>query len=215
MDVHEDRSHDPDRTVGEVMAWRQPGGAPEVAGPAAMSAEAEARTLIGRAAAGDVEAYERLVHPHVASLYRLAAAMVGPEEARDVTQETLVSAWRELRRLKRADRLEPWLRSILMNRARNVLRTRRRHPVVTFEPDAGHGDRLSHEPIPALHGHWAVEEALAGLRPEHRAVVVLHYLADLPMRQVAETLGLREGTARSRLHAALQSLRRHFEEAGA
>lgn len=206
MDAHEAGS------TGEVVAMRPSGGA--ASRTDRFEAADGVRSLVERARHGEVEAYERLVRPHLTSLYRLAAAMVGPDEARDVTQETLVSAWRELRGLKRADRLESWLRSILMNRARNVLRTRRRHPAVTFEPDAGHGDRLHHEPIPALHGHWAVEEALARLSPEHRSVVVLHYLADLPMRQVAETLGLREGTARSRLHAALESLRRHFEEAG-
>lgn len=212
MGIHEDRRTCPNRSTAEVMAWGPSGERFDRTGMSAESGVPDA--LLGRAASGDVQAFERLVRPHVMSLYRLAAGMVGLEEARDVTQETLVSAWRELPRLKRSDRLESWLRSILMNRARNVLRTRRRHPAVTFEPEAGHGDRLSHEPIPALHGHWAVEEALAGLSVEHRSVVVLHYLADLPIRQVAETLGLREGTAKSRLHAAMQALRRHFDEAG-
>lgn len=74
--------------------------------------------LVGRAKAGDGTAFEELVAPRVPALYRLAIAMVGPEEARDVTQDTLVSAWRELRQLKRADRADAWLRSILLNRAR-------------------------------------------------------------------------------------------------
>ena len=170
------------------------------------------QTLIDRAVRGDVTAFEQLVDPHLAHLYRLATAMVGPEEARDVTQETLVSAWRELRRLNRADRLESWLRSILMNRARNVLRSRKRHPAVVFEPMLGHGADLLEEPFSGLHGRWAVEDALAALRPDERAVVVLHYLADLTLRQVAETLGVREGTVKSRLHAGLRSLRHHFAE---
>lgn len=168
--------------------------------------------LIGRAKQGDVTAFERLVEPQLPRLYRLATAMVGADEARDVTQETLVNAWRELRRLERADRLDSWLRSILMNRARNVLRARKRHPAVTFEPMFGHGAGLFEEPISGLHGRWAVEDALAKLRPDERAVVVLHYLADLTLRQVAETLAIREGTAKSRLHAGLQALRHHFAE---
>lgn len=163
--------------------------------------------LVRRARGGDLRAFEQLVEPHLARLYRLAAAMVGPEEARDVAQDTLVSAWRELPRLNRADRLDAWLRSILMNRARNVLRARRRHPAIPFDPAIGHGDALHHEPMSALAGRWAVEEALGRLRPDERAVVVLHYLADLPLREVASTLGLREGTVKSRLHAALQRLR--------
>ena len=167
---------------------------------------------MAKAVRGDVAAFEQLVEPHLTPLYRLAAAMVGPEEARDVTQETLVSAWRELHRVRRADRLEAWLRSILLNRARNVLRTRKRHPAVTFEPQFGHGAGLFEEPISGLHGRWAVEDALALLRPDERAVIVLHYLADLTLRQVAETLSIREGTAKSRLHAGLRVLRRHFAE---
>ena len=167
--------------------------------------------LIERAIRGDVIAFEALVEPHLAHLYRLAAAMVGPDDARDVTQETLVSAWREIRRLKRRDRLEAWLRSILMNRARNLLRTRKRHSAVSFEPASEHGGPFE-EPIAGLHGRWAVEDALAVLRPDERAVIVLHYFADLTLREVAKSLGVREGTVKSRLHAGLKSLRNHYAE---
>lgn len=168
--------------------------------------------LIERAIRGDAAAFGALVEPHLAHLYRLAAAMVGPDEARDVTQDTLVSAWREIRRLKRRDRLEAWLRSILMNRARNLLRTRSRHSVIRFEPVSEHGIGLFEEPIAGLHGRWAVEDALAVLRPDERAVIVLHYFADLTLRQVAESLGVREGTVKSRLHAGLKGLRHHYAE---
>jgi len=109
---------------------------------------------------GDVAAFEALVEPHLPQLYRLTTAMVGSDEARDVTQETLVSTWRELRKLKQPTRLESWLRSILMNRARNVLRTRNRHPAVRFDPMRGHGGTLVEEPITGLLGRWAVEETL-------------------------------------------------------
>ena len=170
--------------------------------------------LIEGAIRGDVIAFEALVEPHLAHLYRLAAAMVGPDEARDVTQDTLVSAWREIRTLKRRDRLEAWLRSILMNRARNLLRTRKRHPAVSFEPVSDHGTGFE-EPIAGLHGRWAVEDALAVLRPDERAVIVLHYFADLTLREVAKSLGVREGTVKSRLHAGLKGLRHHYAEESA
>jgi RNA polymerase sigma-70 factor (ECF subfamily) len=191
-------------------------GAPSATLPRLMQvspggADAKAADLIGRAKRGDIASFERLMEPQLAQLYQLAAAMVGPEDARDVTQETLVSAWRKLKKLQRADRIEAWLRSILMNRARNVLRTRKRRPSVTFDP-LDHGDTFSEEPFTRLHGRWSVEDALATLRPDERAVVVLHYLADLTLPQVAHTLAIREGTAKSRLHAGLQALRLHFAE---
>src|SRR5688500_1850416 len=166
--------------------------------------------LADRAPRGEIRAFEAMVQPHLATLSRLAAAMVGSQEARDVTQDTLVVAWRKLHHLRQPDRLEAWLRSIMMNRARNVLRGRRRHPAVRFDPAAGHAHGLQYEPMNALAGTWAIEDALRMLRPDERAVIVLHYLADLPLRQVAVTLGIAEGTAKSRLHAALRSLRNTF-----
>lgn len=95
-----------------------------------------------------------------------------------------------------------------MNRCRNLLRTRSRRPRLLpgVDPvDVGH--RLTDEPIGRLHAEWAVEEMLDGLTPDERAVFVLHYVADLSLRDVASTLALREGTVKTRLHAGLKRLR--------
>jgi RNA polymerase sigma factor (sigma-70 family) len=146
---------------------------------------------------------------HSADLFRLAAAMVGPDDAADMVQEAFVMAWRELPRLRDVDRWESWLRSILMNKCRNALRTRSRRPrVVLLEPDRHATVRhLTHEPMREIDNRSAMHDALGSLRPEDRAVIVLHYLADLPLRQVATVLGLRLGTVKSRLHAGLSALR--------
>ena len=143
------------------------------------------------------------------AMYRLAAAMVGPDDAADMVQEAFVSAWRELPRLREADRWESWLRSILMNRCRNALRTRTRRPkLLLLDPDSRATPRqISHEPMREVDDRHAMHDALGALRPEDRAVIVLHYLADLPLRQVASVLGLRLGTVKSRLNAGLRALR--------
>jgi RNA polymerase sigma-70 factor (ECF subfamily) len=180
--------------------------------PRARPEETLEGSLVARAAAGDSRAFEQLVDRHLPALYRLAAAMVGPEDARDVTQETLVSAWRELPGLRNGERFESWLRSILMNRARNLLRTRRRHPQVALAHTGHEATAFVEEPINALDRQLAIDDALATLGPDHRAIIVLHYLADLPIREVAEILGLREGTTKSRLHAGLSRLRAQFSE---
>ena len=144
-----------------------------------------------------------------ADMYRLAAAMVGQDDAADMVQEAFVSAWRELPRLRDVERWESWLRSILMNRCRNALRTRKRRPqLVLLDPEGRATSRdLRHEPMRAVDDRWAMHDALGALRPEDRAVIVLHYLADLPLRQVASVLGLRLGTVKSRLNAGLRALR--------
>jgi RNA polymerase sigma-70 factor (ECF subfamily) len=142
-------------------------------------------------------------------LYRLAAAMVGPDDAADMVQDAFVSAWRMLPRLRDSDKWESWLRSILMNQCRNALRTRTRRPrLVALDPEEPAGaDQPSHEPMRELDSRWAIQDALAVLRPEDRAVIVLFYLADMPLPQVASVLGLRLGTVKSRLNAGLRALR--------
>ena len=167
-----------------------------------------------RAKHGDTAAFEELTVQHSSDAFRLATAMVGPDEAADMVQEAFVAAWRMLPNLRDSDRWEPWLRSILMNRCRNALRTRTRRPhLVVLDMDRPVGAvRASHEPMREVDARWAMQDALAALRPEDRAVIVLHYLADLPLREVAATLGLRLGTVKSRLNAGLRALRAERQE---
>jgi RNA polymerase sigma-70 factor (ECF subfamily) len=165
--------------------------------------------LVARARQGDLAAFEQLAERYLPEAYRLAAAMVGPDDARDVAQDSLVAAWRELPTLKHVDRFESWLRSIVMNRARNTLRRRRRHPTVALIDS--HATAMVHEPMAATERRLEVQDALDGLSSEQREVLALHYLVGLPIREVAEVLGLREGTAKSRLHSGLMALRARSE----
>jgi RNA polymerase sigma-70 factor (ECF subfamily) len=97
-----------------------------------------------------------------------------------------------------------------MNRARNALRTRRRHAVVELRDE--HAARFVDEPMTDVNVRLAIESAFADVSVESRAVLVLHYLLDLPLREVARILGVREGTAKSRLHSGLVALRRQLKE---
>jgi RNA polymerase sigma-70 factor (ECF subfamily) len=161
--------------------------------------------LVERARSGDVAAFEQLAERSMPDVYRLAVAMVGPDEGRDVAQEALVAAWRELPTLRRVERFDAWLRSIVMNRARNALRRRRRHPTVSLIAD--HATALVGEPLAEAHRRLDLEAAFRAVSTEQREVLVLHYVVDLPLREVAATLGVPEGTVKSRLNAALRGLR--------
>jgi RNA polymerase sigma factor (sigma-70 family) len=166
--------------------------------------------LVQRARSGDLAAFEQLAERSMPEVYRLAVAMVGPDDGRDVAQEALMTAWRELPTLRQPERFESWLRSILMNRARNALRSRRRHPTVSLIES--HTTSLVAEPVSAIDRRIDLEGAFGGLTSDQREVIVLHYLVDLPLREVASILGLREGTAKSRLHAGLRTLRSRMPE---
>jgi RNA polymerase sigma-70 factor, ECF subfamily len=172
--------------------------------------------LVTRARQGDSTAFEQLAMHHVTNLYRIATAMVGAADARDVTQETLVAAWRQLPRLRDDARFDQWLRQICVNRCRNELRRRARHPETNnLLPDALETDGAPSSDPALVDRRLAVSDALGLLPPTQRAVVVLHYLVGLPLREVAVTLSIPEGTVKSRLNAALAHLRAEFPEGAA
>jgi len=166
-------------------------------------------STIRRAQEGDVDAFAELVERHAPELHRLAAAIVGPDDAADATQEALISAWRQLPKLHSRDSFHPWLRAILVNRCRNVLRGRSRR----LSPGVLDFDRRSEpaDPGPPMDARLTEQDSLDAafeiLSPDQRALLSLHYTMDLSIRESAEALGIPTGTAKSRLNGALEALR--------
>jgi RNA polymerase sigma-70 factor (ECF subfamily) len=144
---------------------------------------------------------------HGGWVHRLAVVIVGSEEAADVTQDVLLRAWRELPRLRDDRRFEAWLRRILVNRCRDLGRAQGRR-VVEIELDpAVPGAAPSADRLGAADRAVDLDAALARLSVDQRAVIALHFAADLTLGEVAATLGVPIGTVKSRLNAALIHLR--------
>jgi RNA polymerase sigma-70 factor (ECF subfamily) len=168
--------------------------------------------LVRQARDGRADAFESLVEHHAPDMYRLAGAIVGPDQARDVAQESFVAAWRDLPNLRRVDRFEVWLRRTVINRSRNALRSRGRRPTQRLEGMTV-AETASPEPDfrDAIHARDALDGAFEGLSADHRAAVVLHYGAELSIRETADAMGVAVGTAKSRLNAALGRMRAVME----
>ena len=158
-----------------------------------------------RAQDGDADAFDELLERHASWVYRLAAAIVGPAEAADVTQDAFVRAWRELSRLREPDRFEAWLRRIVVNRCRDV-RRRARARVREIRMDT-ELPSASTDPRVPIERDADLAAALARLSVDHRTVLALHFGADLTHQAVADTLEIPIGTVKSRLSAALERLR--------
>jgi len=170
--------------------------------------------IVSRAKARDREAFEMLVEQHAAPMYRLAAAIVGGADAADVTQESFVVAWQQLPRLRDTRAFEAWLRRICVNRSRNWLRGQSRRPRAHI--DIGDEDATGHLPEPgdfrrAVEARTLLEPAFDALTPDQRAVLALHYSLGLSIADSADALGVRVGTAKSRLSAGLAALRQAIE----
>jgi RNA polymerase sigma-70 factor (ECF subfamily) len=165
------------------------------------------RVLVERAGRGDHDAFAALA---TAASGRLVAAarliQRDPEQARDAVQNALVRAWRDLPGLRDPDRFDAWLHRLLVNSCLDEARRRRRRPLEVEireidEPTRGDSQR-------ELADRDLVERALVRLEPEHRALVVLHYYLGYPLPDAAASLGISLPAAKSRLHRAMQGLRR-------
>ena len=175
--------------------------------PDSISVEAD---LIRRSRQGDAAAFRSLVAIHAEPLWRCARALCRDDhEAEDIAQETLVEAWRSLVRFDDSRRFSTWLYGILRHR---FLKARRKQwPVAGGEEEAA--DRPGREASPIAAAEQAeearlVQAAVAALPDDHRMVVELRFFAGASLDEIATLVGCPLGTVKSRLHHALEKLRR-------
>jgi RNA polymerase sigma-70 factor (ECF subfamily) len=165
--------------------------------------------LVARAARGDVRAFEQLVHAGSDRTFRIARAILGNDaDARDAVQETYVSAWRELPRLRDHRSFDAWLRRITVNACRAGLRDRRRVHEISL--DVGEIDRrVAETDLPRSVGEAdALSRAFDRLDAAKRTILVLHYLEDESVASIAAALGIAPGTVKWRLSEARAALSR-------
>lgn len=164
--------------------------------------------LVRRAQRGDMDAYEQLVTTQSASVYRLARAYVGDAGAPDLAQEVFVAAWRALPGLRDPDAFGPWLHRIAVNRCRSAVRGNGRVREIPMDDVVADRAADPRDGFGAAEARAVVGPAFRLLPDDQRAVVALHYAASLSIRECGEVLAIPEGTAKSRLNAALEALRR-------
>ena len=163
----------------------------------------------------EVALMQQLHEEHAEVLWRFSLRLVGGDRARaeDVTQETLLRAWRHRTVLESPS---PAVRSWLFTVARNIVidewRSRRSQLETTVAevPEPGTTDDGSDQLLLS----WVVAEALTHLSPDHRAVLLECYYRGRPVAEAARRLGVPEGTVKSRTHYALRALKLALEELG-
>jgi len=176
--------------------------------------------LVERARRGDLEAFESIVRDRMGAVYRLSLAITGNEaDAADATQDAFVAAWRQIRSLKDATRLDAWLGRIAVNAARMVVRARSRRSVREIRTIDGFETAftVAHStvhiaPSPAERDGQTLAAALDRLDPDQRAILALRHLEGRGIPEIATILGVPEGTAKSRLFTARNALARALGE---
>lgn len=163
-------------------------------------------SLIREAARGDRDAFAALAAPRLDQLFATATLILRDRgRAEDAVQESLVRAWRDLRTLRDPERLDAWLRRLLVNACRDESRRSRRHESnIRLLPDH---DRPTSDSSGDLADRDAIDRGLQTLSVDHRAVIVHHYYLGLSLAEIANALDIPVGTAKSRLHHARLALR--------
>ena len=168
------------------------------------------RDLVERARDGDRDAFAALVEMTSDRMYALAARILRDNHlAEDALQVAFITVWRKLPTLRDPDRFEAWLRRLLVHACYAEARRRQAWAanvrVLPVDGPAAPDDYLT------IDDRDALDRAFRRLTVEQRAVFVLHHHVGLQLTEVAETLGIPAGTARSRLHYATRVLRAAVE----
>ena len=181
--------------------------------------------LIRRAQQGDNGAFEELLLLHQKKVYNLCLRMsANPDDALDLSQEAFLRAWRSLGQYQFEASFSTWLFRLTSNICIDFLRRKKRRQETSLTEsydDSDEGAELSvpdAQPGPeqqAITNETKIElaRAMEQLSPEHREILQLRVIEDLQYEQIADILGVRVGTVKSRLARARLSFRK-FLKAG-
>ena len=168
---------------------------------------------VGGELAADADAATRQLYARYAQALRRYVDRFCPDRASadDIVQETFIRAWRHLPQLSSGDfPVRPWLFRVARNLLIDANRAARSRPVTVRAPAGEEGREDTG--LNQILDQQMVADALHRLSPAHRAVLVETFYRGRPLAKVARQLGIPDGTARSRLHYALQALRRQLED---
>lgn len=171
--------------------------------------------LVSRAAAGDHSAFRALVERHRTMVYRVAYQFAGNHhDAEDIAQEVFIKVYRSLDRFRQDAQVSSWMYRIVMNAC---IDHRRRHQPAAAAP---FGEEAEHKMLNTPEdGPGPEDRAYAGelgevleaeirrLPPGQRMVFIMRHHQGLKLGEIADALGLAEGTVKRQLHAAVHRLR--------
>lgn len=168
------------------------------------------KELVLRAQDGDREAFAEIATALYSRLHRVAQNILSDiGSADDATQQAVLEMWRNLPKLRDAERFDAWSYRILVNACRaEGRRSRRWMPAMVRAPDE---DPSAAGAFSGVIQRDELERGFRRLSLQQREVVVLHHYLSWPLPQVAQVLGIPVGTAHSRLSRAMGSLRAALE----
>ncbi|MBM6830036.1 RNA polymerase sigma factor [Anaerotignum lactatifermentans] len=151
--------------------------------------------------------FEQFINENVDAAYRFAYTYVkNKEDAEDILNESVVKALRSINSLKDTGKMKSWFYTIIARTALSHIKDRQK--IIYLEDGA-----MEHlEPLTDDYSHISFEEMMDHLDPKHRPILVLRFLEDMTISEVAQILELNENTVKSRLYRALERLKLEIQE---
>jgi RNA polymerase sigma-70 factor (ECF subfamily) len=188
-----------------------------------MGAATSDEQIVERALTGDAEAFGEIVVRWERRIFALSFGMLGREEdARDATQETFLSAFRNLRAFRGDAKVSSWLHRIAVNQC--ITRQRRakvrNESAIETEEEKNASNFASparYSPARVVEGRQrtaAVRRAVNSLPPDLRQVIVMKEFEELTFKEIADALDLPLSTVKSRLYTALRQLQMRLQKFG-
>ena len=174
--------------------------------------------LIEASLSGDTKSFEVLVNRYQDRLFTAMISVVGStEEAEDVVQEAFIQAYLKLDTFRQSSRFFTWIYRIAFNFALARRRKNRKLTSLDAARESHGGDPSSSaeppdERMSRFEDANLVHRALALLTEDHRAILVLREMEDMPYEDIAEVLDISLGTVRSRLNRARFALKTQLEQ---
>lgn len=157
--------------------------------------------LIAEAKKGNKAAYAELMRRHLNQVFAICLGQLGDiHDAEDLTQEVFIKAFTEIHNLKKDEQFKPWLNQIARNKCFDFFRDKARTRGALNERGSDNKQEIPQN-------FDALRDAVEKLDAEYREPLALYYFQDQDCNQVAQTLGIKPATVRTRLSRAKQKLR--------
>jgi RNA polymerase sigma-70 factor (ECF subfamily) len=175
----------------------------------------EETALVDRFRGGDSVAFERIVTCHRQRVYRVARRMLGNhQDADEAAQQAFIRAWKSRGRFRGDSSLSTWLTRIVLNVAKSIRSSRRPEEELDGSEQLGDPAESADETIRRRQIRGRVRKAVHRLPPRQREVVTLKVFSEMTYKEVAEVMGLSEGSIKAHLHQAVTNLRRAMVPGG-
>jgi RNA polymerase sigma-70 factor, ECF subfamily len=172
----------------------------------------EEQLLVENVQRGEMGAFQELVEKYKHKVYYMALDMTGNHhDAEDLSQEVFIKVFTSIKDFRGEAKLSSWLYRIAMNTC--IDKTRRKH-LKLVELDEAHEKPVhTDNPEQALQNRTMqqqIERALQKLPPRQRSIFIMRHYNDLMLREIAEALGISEGTVKAQLFRAVQKLKKEL-----